>query len=124
MKKILRLTSLVAALAMSCHLQAATVSGVVTDTNGKPIEGAIVTAKGNSARAVTDEDGRYILENLLDGHVHIHITSSRHIHGDKEFDDFSGSQTADFVLKGSSIENIVVTANSLQTLCKAQFWNQ
>ncbi len=104
-----------AALAMSCQLQAATVSGVVTDTNGKPVEGAIVTVKGNNVRVVTDENGRYLLEDLVDGHVHIHVTSSKHIHGDKEFDDFSGTKTADFVLKASSIENIVVTANSLQS---------
>ncbi len=104
-----------AALALSCQAHAAKVTGVIKDTNGKAVEGAVVTVKGSNARSVTDENGRYQLDNVGDGHLHMHVVSSRHIHGDKEFDDFSGDRTVDFVLKASSIENIVITANSLQS---------
>ncbi len=115
MKKILKFTSLFAAMAISCQLHAATVTGVVKDDKGNPVEGAVVTVEGNNVRATTDENGRYRLENLVDGHVHMHVSSVDHIHEDRELDEVTGTQTVDFVLAASSIENIIVTANYFES---------
>jgi hypothetical protein len=43
------------------------VSGQVLDGAGKPVAGAQVHVIGTASRAVTDEDGRYLLENVGPG---------------------------------------------------------
>ena len=39
--------------------QNASVSGRVTDPNGKPVAGATITGKGTTQAAVTDENGNF-----------------------------------------------------------------
>ncbi|MBK6305180.1 MAG: carboxypeptidase regulatory-like domain-containing protein [Gemmatimonadetes bacterium] len=53
--------------------QSATVSGVVRDTVGLFIAGAEVTVDGGSARAVSGEDGSYVLHGLTAGNLRLRI---------------------------------------------------
>lgn len=53
--------------------QGATVSGVVRDTLGLLIAGAEVTLEGGSARAISGEDGSYILRGLAAGTQRLRI---------------------------------------------------
>ena len=53
--------------------QSATVSGVVRDTVGLFIAGAEVTVEGGSARAVSGEDGSYVLRGLTAGNLRLRI---------------------------------------------------
>lgn len=53
--------------------QGASVSGVVRDTVGLAIAGAEVTLEGGSARAISAEDGSYVLRGLVAGNLRLHI---------------------------------------------------
>jgi len=46
--------------------QKKSISGKVTDANGEPLPGATVIIKGTTKGAITDVDGKYILENVPD----------------------------------------------------------
>ena len=102
-------------LLMSSTSMAATISGKITDEQGAPIAGAKVTLEGSHKQAVSGEDGSYIIENVDPEHVHLHVYSINHVHGDKDVGKIGDTYNADFVLAPSSIENIVVTANTIQT---------
>ncbi|BDX08620.1 TonB-dependent receptor [Planctobacterium marinum] len=114
MKTGLRTTLSLVAMACSLPSIAATVSGTVTDINGKPVVGATVLVEGSSVRATTDADGRYTLNNVSDDRAHVHVYSAKHVHGDKEILNPDANHTADFVLRPAIIENVTVTANALE----------
>ncbi|MBO1254420.1 TonB-dependent receptor [Alteromonas sp. 5E99-2] len=113
MNKLNKITALMMLPLLSSSALAASVSGVIKDTAGQPIEGAVVSVLGSSAKSTTDEKGRYSFDQVSDGHVHLHIYSPSYVHGDREIENASGAITADFALTPSSIENIVITANAL-----------
>ncbi|MFC3096106.1 TonB-dependent receptor [Alteromonas sediminis] len=115
MKRTLKLSAVATAIALSGIAHAATLSGVVTDISGNPIEGAAVSVHGSAKKALTDNKGRYVIENIQDGHVHVRVHSPRYVRGSQEFDNASGDLTANFVLQPSAIENIIVTANAFDT---------
>jgi iron complex outermembrane receptor protein len=115
MKKLSQIAALLAVSIVPSQLWAASVNGVVTDTTGKPVQGAVVSAEGSTKKAVTNDAGEYTLVDIADGHVHLHVYSVNHVHGDLELDGVSGSRTANFELATSTIENIVVTANAIQS---------
>ena len=94
--------------------QAATVKGTVTDEKGRPVANVEVIAEGTGQVAVTDEQGRYQLDDLDPEHVHLHVYSRNHVHGDKELDNIPEQVTTDFVLQSTTIENVVVRANGLR----------
>lgn len=107
----------VSAVLLSSFAQAADITGTVTDQNGKPVEGAKVTFEGTKKFALTDANGKYEFLNFdpKDNHLHIHVYSVNHIHGDRDYGVIDGNITADFTLAESNLDNIVVTANALQT---------
>lgn len=113
--KTKQITCLTLALAVSSALNAATITGTVTNTQGQPVADAEVTIEGTNLVAFTQEDGSYRFENIDPSHVHLHVYSTQYVHGDKDAGKIPDTYVADFVLKPSSIENIVVHANSLQT---------
>jgi hypothetical protein len=43
-----------------------TVSGVVTDSSGRPLPGAIVHVKGTTKGTITDQDGKYFVSDVPD----------------------------------------------------------
>ena len=109
-------TKLAAALVSLAALggaDAATVQGKITDEKGAPVVGAEVRIEGSSRVAISDAQGQYKLEDVDPQHVHLHVYSVNHVHGDREFNNIEASLTADFTLTSSVYENIVVTANGL-----------
>lgn len=109
------LLSLTIAGLLSAPVYATTVTGKVTDTAGQPVSGAEVKIEGTRRVAYTDEKGMYRFDDVQQPHIHLHVYSKEHIHGDNDLGDVSADQNVDFVLQPSSVENIVVTANALQT---------
>ena len=109
------LLSLSIAGLLSAPVYATTVTGKVTDTAGQPVAGAEVKIEGSRRVAFTDENGVYRFDDVKQPHIHLHVYSSNFIHGDNDLGDVDTDQNVDFVLKPASVENIVVTANALQS---------
>ncbi len=109
------LLSLSIAGLLSAPVYATTVTGKVTDTAGQPVAGAEVKIEGSRRVAYTDENGVYRFDDVKQPHIHLHVYSSNFIHGDNDLGDVDTDQNVDFVLKPASVENIVVTANALQS---------
>lgn len=68
MKKILLFVLLMVGLC-SVALEAQTVTGKITDTNGDPLIGASVLVKGTSTGTVTDLDGMFTLDGVPEGSI-------------------------------------------------------
>ena len=111
----LSLISLAVGTAFSLHANAATITGKVTDEAGNPVANAVINIEGTKLETRTAEDGSYQLSNVDPSHVHLHVYSVDHIHGDLDAGAVPENYEANFVLKSSSIENIQVTANLLRT---------
>lgn len=109
------LLSLSIAGLLSAPVYATIVTGKVTDTAGQPVAGAEVKIEGSRRVAYTDENGVYRFDDVKQPHIHLHVYSSNFIHGDNDLGDVDTDQNVDFVLKPASVENIVVTANALQS---------
>ena len=92
-----------------------TITGRVTAIDGSPVSGARIEVEGSRKTAYTNEQGEYTLADVPLSHIHLHVYSNRHIHGDKDLGDVSGNQQVDFVLEPASVENIVVTATAMET---------
>ncbi|BFT29129.1 TonB-dependent receptor [Alteromonas sp. D210916BOD_24] len=113
--KMRSLLSLTIAGLLSTPAFATNVSGKVTDPSGQPIAGAQVKIEGTRRVAYTDGNGIYRFVDVKQPHIHLHVYSSDYIHGDNDLGDVSTDQTIDFILEPASVENIVVTANAMQT---------
>ncbi len=113
--KMRSLLSLSIAGLLSAPVYATTVTGKVTDTAGQPVAGAEVKIEGSRRVAYTDENGVYRFDDVKQPHIHLHVYSSNYIHGDNDLGDVNADQNVDFVLQPASVENIVVTANALQS---------
>ena len=113
--KMRSLLSLSIAGLLSAPVYATTVTGKVTDTAGQPVAGAEVKIEGSRRVAYTDVNGVYRFDDVKQPHIHLHVYSSNYIHGDNDLGDVNTDQNVDFVLKPASVENIVVTANALQS---------
>ena len=94
---------------------ATTITGKVTDKSGAPIKGAEVTVEGSRRAVLTDENGVYTLTDINAKDIHVHVSSSKYLHGDKDLGQVSGDQQLNFTLAPASVENIVVTATAMQT---------
>ncbi len=113
--KMRSLLSLSLAGLIVAPVYATTVTGKVTDTSGQPVAGAEVKIEGTRRVAYTDNDGVYRFDDVKQPHIHLHVYSANYIHGDNDLGDVTSDQQVDFVLQPSSVENIVVTANALQS---------
>ncbi|QGX60685.1 TonB-dependent receptor [Alteromonas mediterranea] len=113
--KMRSLLSLSIAGLLSAPVYATIVTGKVTDSAGQPVAGAEVKIEGSRRVAYTDENGVYRFDDVKQPHIHLHVYSSNFIHGDNDLGDVDTDQNVDFVLKPASVENIVVTANALQS---------
>ena len=113
--KMRSLLSLTIAGLLSAPVYATTVTGKVTDSSGQPVAGAEVKIEGTRRVAYTDANGNYRFDDVKQPHIHLHVYSSNYIHGDNDLGDVNTDQNVDFVLKPASVENIVVTANALQS---------
>ena len=94
---------------------AAKIYGQVTNENGEAIIGAVITLDENKKQVTTDEQGRYTISIEGIDHLHLHVYSSDYIHADVELKLTGEEQQQNFTLTPAVIENIVVTANALQS---------
>lgn len=110
------LRKLAAAIALaSCgHVAyAGSITGTVNDIQGNPIAGAKVSVEGSSIQVLTDANGAYVIPNVNKKHVHLHVYSIDHVHGDQTLTLDSESVTANFQLRNTRVENVLVTANPM-----------
>ncbi|MFL0810099.1 MAG: TonB-dependent receptor [Agarilytica sp.] len=107
--------SLASILFTSPFAHAIDINGTVTDTGGNAVEGARVHIEGSNLQVFTDSNGQYNIKNFDADHVHIHVYSPHHIHGDREIESVSESVQADFQLRFTRVENVIVTANPLRS---------
>lgn len=101
--------------AFSGSVFATTISGKVTDESGAPVQGAEVSVEGSRRVVFTDENGLYAMRDIAVKDIHLHVSSSKYLHGDKDLGEVTGDRTLNFTLSPASIENIVVTATAMQT---------
>lgn len=94
---------------------ATTISGKVTDQSGAPIKGAEITVEGSRRAVFTDENGVYTMSDVSANDIHVHVSSNKYLHGDKDLGRVTGDQQLNFTLAPASVENIVVTATAMQT---------
>ena len=106
------LACLVAGSLLSGQVSAESISGVVTDSAGKPVAGAKVTVVGENQHAVTDEAGRFSVSNLLMQDAELHIEAPRYAHRNFHFTvPQQGLSDVSLVLLNSTIEVIDVKAS-------------
>ncbi|WP_218352330.1 TonB-dependent receptor [Alteromonas lipotrueiana] len=102
-------------LACSPVILANTISGTVTNEAGNPVADAKISVEGSRKVVYTDNSGRYLLENVSPVDVHLHVSSSNYLHGDRDLGAIKSDKVIDFVLASSSVENITVTATAMQS---------
>jgi iron complex outermembrane receptor protein len=79
MYKISPIVALVSAL-LPASLMAQSIEGIVTNSDGKAISGALVSVEGSNANTVTNSDGRFVFKNLKEGNNELHISASGFAH--------------------------------------------
>ena len=114
-KQNLLASGIASALLFSLPVQAASITGTVTDSKGNPVAGADVKIEGEKKVVKTDANGRYEIIDMSGKKVHIHVYSPAFLHGDKDLGLVSDAQVVNFTLEPAAVENILVTANALRT---------
>jgi TonB-linked SusC/RagA family outer membrane protein len=69
MKKLLLLIVAIIYMSSVVFAQRRTISGKVTDANGKPLQGVTVSVKGGTARTQTDATGAFTIQDISDGNT-------------------------------------------------------
>ena len=106
------LASVIAASLSASPLLAETISGVVTDENGRPVAGAEVTVIGENQQVISDANGRFTVSNLNAGEAELHIEARRFGHRNFRFDvPQQGLADVSLTLLSSTIEVIDVKAS-------------
>lgn len=106
------LACLVTGSLLSGQVSAESISGVVTDSAGKPVAGAKVTVVGENQHAVTDEAGRFSVGQLLMQDAELHIEAPRYAHRNFRFAvPQQGLSEVSLMLLSSTIEVIDVKAS-------------
>lgn len=106
------IASVIAASLSASPLLAETISGVVTDENGRPVAGAEVTVIGENQQVISDANGRFTVTNLNAGEAELHIEARRFGHRNFRFDvPQQGLADVSLTLLSSTIEVIDVKAS-------------
>tara|TARA_R110002126_G_scaffold75469_8_gene188331 strand:+ start:1592 stop:4048 length:2457 start_codon:yes stop_codon:yes gene_type:complete len=106
------IASVVAASLLTSQAMAESISGVITDENGKPVARAEVTVVGENQRVVTDAEGRFTVSSLRPGEAELHIEARRFGHRNFHFTvPAEGLTDVSLTLLRSTIEVIDVTAS-------------
>ncbi len=100
---------------VSFHVNAVGVSGKVTDEQGKPISGAQVSVEGMRQIVETDSKGFYQFTDIVPANVHLHVSSDKYVHGDRDLGEIAEDKVVNFALSPASIENITVTATAMRS---------
>ncbi len=111
--KPLTLLSLSVLSTFAISIQAQTLSGIVLDKSGQPLNDGSVQIMGTNISTPILADGRFIFENVKPGNVEVHVASSKHIHSKTELSiPESGLFDIEIVVANSSIEIFDVTASA------------
>ncbi|MDX3774635.1 TonB-dependent receptor [Chromatiaceae bacterium AAb-1] len=106
------LASLVFASVFSSAVLASQLSGVVTDEQGRPVAGALISVVGQSQSVVTDEQGRFLIEDLRRQHTELHIEATRFAHRNFHFTvPEQGLQNLNLTLLPTTLEIIDIKAS-------------
>ncbi|MBV2129172.1 TonB-dependent receptor [Arsukibacterium indicum] len=106
------IASVVAASLFASQAMAESISGVITDENGKPVAKAEVTVVGENQRVVTDAEGRFTVSSLRPGEAELHVEARRFGHRNFHFSvPEQGLTNVNLTLLSSTIEVIDVTAS-------------
>lgn len=111
--RFIRASLITGAALLATHTMAASITGSIKDDSGAPIAGATISVEGSTRSVTSDDKGNFQLDGIIQEHVHIHVYSPQHEHGDKlvELDGTEGP--VNFILYRSRIENVLVTATPL-----------
>src|SRR6266498_4300358 len=91
-------------------------SGKVTDAKtGAPLTGAYIILAESKVGTTTDSTGNYTLTNIPFGHTLIEVSYSGYRSIVEHLDVKSGTNTRDFLLTSSIIENEAVTITAVGT---------
>lgn len=91
------------------QIQRGSVSGIVQDSNKKPIQGAIVTSNRSLFKAETDEMGRYMFTSLDTGHHYFTVERDGY---------FLGSATIELGY-GQTLDNVNFIVESMEKMISA-----
>lgn len=118
--KALPKLGLIILLLMACQVKAqvaGAISGTVTDAVGEPILGASVFLNGTEKGTITNEDGQYMLENIIPASYNLTI-SYLGFETQTKFNILvksKGNQSYNFILEESTenLEEVVVTNSKI-----------
>lgn len=112
-QKPLTLLSLSIISTFALSVQAQTLSGVVLDKSGQPINSGSVQIMGTNKSSPIQADGRFTFDNVKPGSIEVHVASSMYIHTKTELSvPEAGLSNVEIVVAKSSIEIFDVTASA------------
>ncbi|EWH09771.1 TonB-dependent receptor [Catenovulum agarivorans DS-2] len=110
MQKLTKLTLLISAV-LPASVLAETLEGVIVNSKGTAVAGAMVEIEGTSHQAKTDKQGRFSIQDLEAGDQDIHISALGYAHLHKSVDVSAGeNKKIELVLERSPIEVIDVVS--------------
>ncbi|QJR81084.1 TonB-dependent receptor [Alteromonas pelagimontana] len=113
MRRKTRMAALISAL-LPAVAMAQSIEGVVNNSSGKAVAGATVEIEGTKFKTKTDENGRFLLENLTANVNEFHIFASGYAHLHQEIAVAQdGSKEVTLTLKRSPIEVVDVVASPM-----------
>ncbi|CAD0004017.1 TonB-dependent receptor [Flavobacterium chungangense] len=103
------------------------ISGIVKDTTGKPVEYILVTLKKGNKSSETDKNGAFILKNVPEGNITIVIQALGYITVEKNVEVKSGETTAisDITLKESQsqLDEVTIYNNNKNKFARKESQN-
>ncbi len=115
--KFLFLLLFTSIISFAANAQKYQYSGKVFDANKEPLYYAVVMLKGTSVYDLTDEDGQYILTDIVPGKYTLYVTILGYQQIEQEIEVTKDVVNKDFYLQESSLalEEVVVTAKVTQS---------
>lgn len=113
MYKISRVAALIGAL-LPASVIAQSIEGTVNNSDGEAIIGALIRVEGSTSKAVTDQSGRFVIDNLNAGknEIHLAVSGYAHLHQDIELAE-DDVKTVNLTLSRSPIEVIDIVSTPI-----------
>lgn len=88
-----------AAIALDMQCSGAVISGTLTDADGNPVAGALVTLSGDNITTTSDENGEYAFYAVKDGSYTVTVNAERYHPAEAEVTVDGGDAVKDFQLE-------------------------
>ena len=88
-----------AAIALDMQCAGAVISGTLTDADGNPVAGALVTLSGDNITTTSDENGEYAFYAVKDGSYTVTVNAERYHPAEAEVTVDGGDAVKDFQLE-------------------------